>query len=112
MSQPDTFDFDRERVQLLARKFSPAELKVQALQATAALIVQHRTVLDHNIIVAEGVPVDQQVLLSILEFNRDITKLLMAADAINEVNSNYEGPPEAMIDHYFSSRQAWTDGQS
>ena len=103
MQEPDVFD--RSRVLLLAKKFTPAELKTQALQAVAALVAQHRAVMDHNILCAEESPVDQDSLISVLEFGSDVARLMAAGDLINDVNADYIAPPEGMIEHYMSARE-------
>ena len=108
MQEPDVFD--RSRVLLLAKKFTPAELRTQALQAVAALIAQHTAVMDHNFLCAEESPVDQDALINMSEFSADKARLTAAGDLINAVNADYIAPLESMIEHYMSARES--DGHS
>ena len=107
MCGPDVFDPDRAL--LLATKFSPQELKAQALQAVAALMIQHRTILDHNICVAEEVTINRDELLSVLDFNSDLANLIAAGDLIDAINPSYGPPPEEMIRHYKAERELHRD---
>jgi hypothetical protein len=104
MGEPDAFDPDRAL--LLATKFSPLELKTQALQAVAALIIQHSTVLDHNIYVAEEVTINRDELLNVLDFKADLTNLIAARDLIAAIGPSCGFPPEDMIRHYQAERES------
>ena len=104
MQEPDVFN--KSRVLLLAKKFTPAELRTQALQAVAALILQHKTVMDHSILRAEDTPVDQDTLISVLEFGSDVTRLMAAGDLIDTVNADYIRPPEDMLEYYMGARES------
>lgn len=108
MCGPDVFDPDRAL--LLATKFSPQELKAQAIQAVAALMIQHRTILDHNICLAEEMNLNRDELLGVLDFNSDLASLCAAGDIIGAINPSYGPPPEDMIRHYLAERESKFNG--